>query len=197
MTATAQAARGKKIKTDPPRGRVSDLHAPAARTLGLNLARAADTRWRVSARARFQMAVGAASAGTETRPPRQPSAERAARQARISEREATASADQQAAQSAEAQAAWYRGGGGVISEAEAERQRLAEVDARRVAATVSDFGPGMTNSADFGESVRETTAWAYGLAATEPSGDEGEFGEFHRVGPNCATWPSVLTENPC
>jgi hypothetical protein len=27
MTATAQAARGEKIKTDPPRGRVSDLHA--------------------------------------------------------------------------------------------------------------------------------------------------------------------------
>jgi hypothetical protein len=30
MTSTAQAARGKKIKTDPPRGRVSDLHAAAA-----------------------------------------------------------------------------------------------------------------------------------------------------------------------
>jgi hypothetical protein len=29
MTKTAQAARGKNIKTDPPRGRVSDLlHAP-------------------------------------------------------------------------------------------------------------------------------------------------------------------------
>ena len=29
MISTVQAARGKKIKTDPPRGRASDLHATA------------------------------------------------------------------------------------------------------------------------------------------------------------------------
>ena len=33
-------------------------------------------------------------------------------------------------------------------------------------------------------------------SAAAAAGSAGHGGDFHRVGPKCATWPSVLNENP-